>query len=145
MFREPWRTRLLLASLAGNLFAVGLVAAFFAFAPPRRPPGPEAAVERMARDLAGPDAERFRAAMQHAWPQQERARRAMDEARMEMARSIGQTPYDADAVRQAMLRWQSAWLEWSNQFGAGMLAAVSGLSPDGRARLAEAGQRHRPR
>ena len=98
----------------------------------------------MARDLPPMDADRFRAAMERQRPARETARARMDEARMAMSRAIGRTPYDEAAVRQSMQAWQTAWIEWSNQFGGSMLAALSTLSPDGRARLAEAGRRPPP-
>ncbi len=142
MFREPWRTRLLFVSLAGNVFALALIGAQVAGRPRGGPPGPQAAVERMARDLPQADSERFRAVMEAALPQHALARARMEAARDRMSRAIGGTPYDEAAVRQAMLAWQEAWLDWSRGFGATMLAALAELSPDGRRHLAEAGQRH---
>ena len=68
----------------------------------------------------------------------------MEEARRALSRAIGRTPYDEAAVRQAMHDWQQAWLDWSNDLGASLLKAFADLSPDGRRRLAEAGQRHGP-
>lgn len=147
MLREPWRTRLLFVSVAGNLFAVALIGAHFAMRPSRPPPGPpraEMLVARMAHDLPPEDADRFRAAMQPRLPEIEAARRRMEQARAEMSRAIAQTPYDETVVRQAMKAWQDAWIAMSNDMGASVLSAVSGLSPDGRRRLAEAGMRHRP-
>ncbi len=145
IFREPWRTRLLFLSLAGNVFALALIGAHVAGRRQFGPPGPDAAIDRMARDLAPADGERFRAVMAAARPQHALARGRMEAARDAMSRAIGQAPYDEAAVRQAMLAWQSAWLEWSRGFGATMLTALADLSPDGRRQLAEAGQRRKPR
>lgn len=144
LLREPVRTRLLFVSLAANLFLAGLLGAPLLWGPPHFHGGPEGGVERMAHDLPPPDAERFRAAMALHQPERDRARRSMDDARMSLANTIGSTPYDEVAVRQAMRSWQSAWMDWSDQLGASMLSALASLSPDGRARLAEAGRRPPP-
>src|SRR3954447_13190533 len=145
MVREPWRTRLLFLSVAGNLFAAALIGAhFYRRAPhPPGPPRPEMMVERMARDLAPEDAARFRTVMQSRLPEIEAARARMEQARATMSRAIAQTPYDEAAVRRALKAWQQAWIAMSDDLGSSMLSAVSGLSPDGRRRLAEAGMRHR--
>jgi len=147
MFREPWRTRLLFVSAAGNLFAVALIGAHFAMRPGPRPPGPpraEIMMDRMAHDLQPADAARFREVMQTRLPEIDAARARMEQARAAMSQAIAQTPYDEAELRQAMKAWQAAWMTMSDELGAGMLTAVSGLSPDGRRRLAEAGMRHRP-
>lgn len=143
MFREPWRTRLLFVSLAGNLFLAGLIGAQWVHRPPHGHGGPEGGLERMAHDLPPADAERFRTAMAVQRPQREQARARMETARMALSTAIARTPYDEGVVRKSMQDWQAAWIEWSNQFGGSMLSALSTLSPDGRARLAEAG-RHPP-
>jgi uncharacterized membrane protein len=146
MLREPWRTRLLFVSVAGNLFAAALIGAHFTMRPDRPPGPPRAAamMDRMAHDLPPDDAARFRTVMQARLPEIEAARTRMEQARAAMSRAIAQTPYDEAAVRQAMKAWQDAWIAMSNDLGDSMLTAVSGLSPDGRRRLAEAGMRHRP-
>src|SRR4051794_35876696 len=146
MLREPWRTRLLFVSVAGNLFAAALIGAHYTMRPARPPGPPRAAIimDRMAHDLAPDDAARFRAAMQARMPEIEAARARMEQARDAMSRAIAQSPYDEAAVRQALKAWQQAWIAMSDDLGTGMLTAVSGLSPDGRRRLAEAGMRHRP-
>ncbi len=144
MLREPWRTRLLFLSVAGNLFAVALVGSHVAMREPHKPPGSAAIVDHMAREMPPDDAVRFRAIMAQGREQNDLAHTRMEDARRALSRAIGRTPYDEDAVRQAMHDWQQAWLNWSNDLGASLLKAFAGLSPDGRRRLAEAGQRHGP-
>ena len=142
--REPWRTRLLFASFALNLFTLALIGAHFALRGPPGPPAPERIVEHMIRGLAQPDAERFRSAMARRLPAIDAAHERMEQARAAMVRAIARDPYDEMAVRQAMKDWQTAWMAMSDGIGEGMLSGVSTLSPDGRRRLADAGLR-RPR
>ena len=141
MLREPWRTRLLFASVAGNLFCAALIGAHL-LRPARAMPGLDGAVEHMARDLPSDDAERFRAvlARERAW--REDARRRMDQARAELSRSIGSTPYDEAAVRARMAALQARRAEASGRFGEVLIVAIGTLSPEGRARLADAAERH---
>lgn len=141
MLREPWRTRLLFASVAGNLFGAALIGAHL-LRPARAMPGLDGAVEHMARDLPTDDAERLRAvlARERAW--REDARRRMDEARAELSRSIGSVPYDEAAVRARMAALQARRAEASGRFGEVLIVAIGTLSPEGRARLADAAERH---
>ncbi|HYZ61178.1 MAG TPA: periplasmic heavy metal sensor [Acetobacteraceae bacterium] len=142
MLREPWRTRLLFLSFAINLFAIALIAAHLAMrSPSPGPQRPDMIIERMARDLPPEDATRFRAAMAAKLPDIEIAHQRMDAAKAELSQAISRTPYDQAEVRRAMKDWQAAWVAMSDQLGAGVLAALSDLSPDGRQRLAEAGLR----
>ena len=138
---DPWRTRVLWLSLAGNLFASALVAAHLATRRPSGPPGLEGVVERMARSLPSDDAARFRATLAHERPWYDLARRQMDESREQLSRAIAQQPYDEAAVRGRMQDWQARWIETSSRFGDSLLSAIGGLSPEGRVRLAEASLR----
>ncbi len=139
--RDPWRTRVLWLSLAGNLFAGALIASHLAMRRPSGPPGLEGAVERMARSLPAEDAARFRATLDHERPWYDLARRQMDDARARLSQSIAQQPYDEAVVRARMQEWQARWLETSNRFGDSLLSAIGGLSPEGRVKLAEASLR----
>ena len=135
--REPWRTRVLWLSIAGNLFATALIGAHLAFRPQPGPPGLAGAAERMARDLPAADAARFRAMLDRERPWYDMARRRMAEARMDLSRSIASDPYDEAAVREQMRNYQARWSETSGRFGESLLAAIGTLSPEGRAKLAE--------
>ena len=139
LLREPWRTRLLFASVAGNLFSAALIGAHLLR--PRAAHGLDGVVERMVRDLPAADAERFRAilAREQAW--QAKAWHRVNEARAALSRSIGQTPYDEAAVRARMAEFQQRRAESSGRFGDSLVAAIGTLSPEGRARLADAAER----
>lgn len=141
LLRDPWRTRVLWLSLAGNLFAAPLIGAQFFMRHPPGPPGLEGVVERMARALPPDDAARFRSTLAHERPWYDLARRQMDEARAQLSRAIAQQPYDEAAVRGRMQDWQARWIETSSRFGDSLLTAIAGLSPEGRTRLAEASLR----
>jgi len=142
--REPWRTRVLWLSVAGNLFAAALVGARLVVGPPG-PPGLAGAAERMARGLPAADAARFRATLDHERPWFDAARHRMAGARADLARSIAQNPYDQNAVHERMVAYQARWAETSGRFGDSLLAAIGTLSPEGRAKLAETTQNSGPR
>ena len=138
ILREPWRTRLLWLSIAGNLFAVALIGSHMATGRPAGPGGLEGVVERMAHDLPPADAEQFRTVLAHERPWYELARRNMDESREALSQAIAHQPYDEAAVRARMQEWQARWVETSSRFGESLLSAIGTLSPEGRTRLAEA-------
>jgi len=134
--REPWRTRLLWASIAGNLFLGGLVGAHFALRPRMGSPGLAGAAERMARTLPSGDAARFRTVMDREKPWYDIARHRMTDARADVSRAIAHEPYDEAAVRASLLAFQARWDETNLRFGESLLVAIGTLSPEGRARLA---------
>lgn len=139
--RDPWRTRVLWLSIAGNLFAGALIGAHQVMHRSPGPPGLEGAVEHMARALPPADAALFRATLAHERPWYDLARRRMDEAREALSQAIARQPYDEALVRVRMQEWQARWMETSGRFGDSLLSAVGGLSPEGRTRLAEAALR----
>ncbi|GAC1340113.1 MAG: hypothetical protein NVSMB18_09560 [Acetobacteraceae bacterium] len=145
MLREPWRTRLLFMSVAGNLFALALIGANLMhrapYGRPHGPPGAEAIIDRLARDLPHEDAERFRASMALGRAQFGLAHQRMEAARDTMALAIGRTPFDEAEVRKAMRDLQASWIAWSDSLGDSLVRTLPTLSPDGRGRLAEAGHR----
>lgn len=143
--REPWRTRVLWLSIAGNLFSATLIGTHFAAVRPPGPPGLAGAAERMARDLPAADATRFRATLDREKPWYDMARRRMAEARADLSRSIAQNPYDEAAVRERMLVFQARWAETTGRFGESLLAAIGTLSPEGRVRLAQTAQASGPK
>jgi len=145
ILREPWRTRVLWLSIAGNLFSATLIGAHMAAGHAPGPPGLAGAAERMARDLPPADAARFRAIMDRERPWYDMARRRMAEARVGLSRSIAQNPYDEAIVHERMLSFQARWAETSARFGDSLLTAISTLSPEGRAKLAETTQNSGPR
>ena len=136
--RDPWRTRVLWLSLAGNLFAGALIAAHLTMHRRPGPPGLDGVVEHMAGALPDSDAARFRATLAHERPWYDLARRQMDDSREQLSQAIAQQPYDEALVRERMLTWQTHWIETSTRFGDSLLAAIGALSPEGRTRLARA-------
>ena len=137
---EPWRTRVLWLSVAGNMFCAALIGGHALQRHPG-PPGLEGAVARMARDLPPEDSARFLAILANERPWYEQARRRMEESRIALSRSMGRTPYDEQEVRLRMLEFQARWVETSSRFGESLLEALGALSPEGRARLADSTQR----
>ncbi len=140
---EPWRTRVLWLSVAGNMFCAALLLGPLVMQRPG-PPSLERAVERMARDLPAQDSARFLSILAVERPWYEQARHRMELSRVELSRSIARTPYDEAEVRARMLEFQARWLETSSRFGESLLVALATLSPEGRARLADVTQRPRP-
>ena len=135
--REPWRTRLLFLSVAGNLVALALLVSHLATHRGHGPPGLEGVVERMARNLPPADAAAFRAVLDRERPWYQQARRRLDDSQANLARSIARDPYDEDAVRQSLQALQAGLQETSGRFNDSLLAAIGVLSPEGRTRLAE--------
>jgi len=144
VLREPWRTRVLWLSLAGNLFGATLIGAHMAAGSPG-PPGLAGAAERMARDLPPGDAVRFRGTLDREKPWYDMARRRMAEARADLASSIAANPYDEAVVRERMVAYQARWAETSGRFGESLLTAIGTLSPEGRTKLAETTRHSGPR
>ena len=139
LLREPWRTRLLLASVAGNLFSAALIGAYLVR--PRSPDGMAGAVEHMTRDLSAPDAERFRAVVAHEKALQSKSWHRVNQARADLMRSIGHIPYDEAEVRARMDDFQQRRAESSRKFGDSLVVAIDTLSPEGRMRLANSAER----
>jgi len=132
---EPWRTRVLWASVATNLFLGALIGGHLLTERPNRH-GLDSAVERLAHDLAPDDAARFRRTLAAERPWYDQSRRMLSAARADLARSIAREPWDEAEVRLHMIAFQARWLESSSRFGDGMLVALGTLSPDGRSRIA---------
>lgn len=142
---HSWRRWALWASLAANVFLGVLVGTHLLHRRPPPMPGLEGTVHRLARALPPEEAERFRAVLARERPWYDRAYAEMDAARTELARSIGRTPYDEREVRARLRAWQDRWQAMADRFADSLLLAVGDLSPEGRARLADAAQRPRRR
>ena len=142
---EPWRTRVLWASLGLNLFALPLLAGPYLWhARPSGPPSFDMLVERMARGLPQADAERFRVSMARERPWYDIGRRDMEEKRNAVALAVAHEPYDAAAVRAALVAMQGGLREASGRFDDSLVLALGELSPAGRAELAQSLRRRRP-
>ncbi len=144
MLREPWRTRLLFLSFAINLVAIPILVVPFVTARyavhrpllPLGPPPPGVMIERMAAELPKVDGRRLQDAMEPHAETIEVARVHMEASRREMARQLASTPFDRDATKVAMQKWQANWAAWSRALGDAMLDGAEQLSPEGRTLLA---------
>lgn len=142
---EPWRTRVLWASLALNLFALPLLAIPHLWhRPPPGPPGFDALLDRFARPLPGPDQVHLRGAMAAQRPWFDTARQEVGDKRVAVADAIGREPYDSETTRRAFAALQDALRQSSTRFDDGLLTAMAGLTPAGRTALADSMRRRRP-
>ena len=137
-----WRTRgavrrwALSASLLLNVFLIA-----HAMAPvfhPARPRGFDGMVDHFAHNLPAADADRFRNVLDQERPAFEAQRREMDRARTELSRAIARDPYDPAAARARMSEWQAQLQGMSGRIGDTLLSVAPLLSPEGRAKLADA-------
>ena len=130
------RRLLLPVSLLANVFLLAHAAG--PWLRPHRPGGFPGMVEHFSRSLPPDDAERFRVAMDAQRPLFETGRMNADQARAALSRAIAATPYDPQLTRERMTEWQARLHAMSSRFGDTLLAALPTLSPEGRARLADA-------
>ena len=152
MLREPWRTRLLFLSFAVNLVAIPTLVVPFVWVPraverpllPLGPPPPGVMIQRMVKELPPEDGPRLEAAMAPHAEDIEVARVHMEASRREMTRQLGNTPFDREAAKAAMAKWQANWTLWSQTLGDAMLDGAAELSPEGRERLAARRAGRRP-
>lgn len=136
------RRWLLPVSLLANVFLLAHAAG--PWLRPQRQHGFGGMVEHFAHSLPPGDAERFRAAMERQRPFFDDERRGMDRSRLALSRAIAANPYDPALTRQRMDDWQAHLQAMSGRFGATLLAAIPDLSPEGRARLADAADQPPP-
>ncbi len=145
---EPWRTRVLWTSLCLNVFGLALLLVpLFIRMANRLPPGPpsfEGFVARMARDLPTADADILRIEMARERPWYEMGRDRLNESRTAVAQSVARDPFDPAAAHAALAELQNRMRESATRFDDSLVLAVTKLSPDGRARLAETLRRRRP-
>ena len=134
---EPWRTRLLWASLAANVFALALFAAPAVMGRHTDgPPGFDRFVGRLARGLPASDAAAFRDAMARERPWYDISRDRLDDARRAVAQQVGHEPFDQAATRAALIAMQDRLRESASRFDDSLVTALAGLSPDGRTAMA---------
>jgi uncharacterized membrane protein len=132
-------------SLALNVLLVAYVGTqLLQSPPPPRAVGVQAMIERISRDLPPGDKEIF----EHAFDQDRGrlmdASEAMRAARRALDASIAARPFDPAATRTAMHQWREAWQSMSTSFEDAFLAALQGISPDGRAQIVAHAQRSAP-
>jgi len=136
---------LLIGSLALNLFFVGTVGALalrHIMAAPQqaeteRPRTAAARLERLAAPLPAADAETLRAAFRTRAAEAESARDALNRAYERVQTALRAQPFDAAQLRAAMADARAARPLYEVVMQDILTAGASGMSPEGRARLAE--------
>ncbi len=136
---------LLIGSLALNLFFVGTVGALalrHIMAPAGqaetdRPRTAAARLERLAAPLPAADAETLRAAFRTRATEAESARDALNRAYERVQTALRAQPFDAAQLRAAMADARAARPLYEVVMQDILTAGASGMSPEGRARLAE--------
>ena len=136
---------LLIGSLALNLFFVGTVGALalrHMMAPSQpaeteRPRTAAARLERLAAPLPAADGETLRAAFRTRAAEAESARDALNRAYERVQAALRAQPFDAAQLRAAMADARAARPLYEVVMQDILAAGASGMSPEGRARLAE--------
>ena len=142
---EPWRTRVLWGSLGLNLFAASMLGVPHLWRGRQGgPPSFDTLVERMSGRLPATDGVRFRDAMARERPWYDSSRQALAGRRDAVARQVEHEPYDAAAVRAALMEMQAGMREATGRFDDSLVMAMGQMSPEGRAGIAEALRRRRP-
>ena len=134
--RQTWRRGAFAVSLALNVLLVAYVATqWLQPAPPRPPPrtvGIQAMIERISRDLPPGDKQVFEETFARDRPRLMAASEQMRAARRNLDATIAARPFDPAATRAAMEQWRDSWQRMSAMFNESFLAALQGISPDGR-------------
>jgi uncharacterized membrane protein len=136
---------LLIGSLALNLFFVGTIGAlvlrhYVAPSQPavtERPRTAAARIERLAAPLPAADAEVLRAAFRARAADAEGAREALTRAYERVQAVLRAQPFDATQLRAAMADARAARPTYEQVMQDIFAAGAAGMSPEGRAKLAE--------
>ncbi|GGF61083.1 hypothetical protein GCM10007301_21080 [Azorhizobium oxalatiphilum] len=139
--RAPRRV-LLIASLALNLFFIGIAVAVAVHMGGKHGPSPldrspNARIDRLAASLPQQDAKEVLAQFKTVQPTIEAGRAASRTAQEEVRRALQAEPFDPVAADQALNALRDARRGiWAALHGA-VLKAAAKMSPEGRARLAD--------
>lgn len=136
---------LLIGSLALNLFFVGTVGALalrHIMAPPHQAEAEglrtaAARLERLAAPLPATDAEKLRTAFRARATEAESARDALNRAFERIQAALRAQPFDAGPLRAAMADARAVRPLYEVVMQDILVAGASGMSPEGRAQLAE--------
>lgn len=136
---------LLIGSLALNLFFIGTIVALavrHTIAPAQpaateRPRTAAARIERLAAPLPAADAEKLRAAFHAREAAAEGGREALNRAFERIQGALRAEPFDAAQLRAAFGETRAARPVYEQAMQEIITAAASGMSAEGRARLAE--------
>ena len=140
---DPASRRIVLWSLALNIFFIGLVAALFArlyIAPPAPAPIDRSAngrIERIAAILPANDAEVIRAEYRANAGPVDAAREDFERSVDAIRRTFRAEPYDIAATRAAMTEARAARQKFESQLHNIVALAVSKMSLAGRQKLAD--------
>jgi uncharacterized membrane protein len=128
---------LLIASLALNLFFVGIGAALLIRQPAPPDRSTAARIERLAATLPAADAAKLRDKFQAHRAAVETARQGYDAARDAIRDALRREPFDVAAMLAAMTRARAARQTFDQELQTLLANAAAEMSPEGRARLAE--------
>jgi uncharacterized membrane protein len=135
-----WSRRILLASLALNLFFLGTWAALTWRHYSQHQHGPwtpAVRIERMAAALPPGDAEKLRAELRAHTGDIEAATAAFRAAQRHMRDALRAEPFNADALRAAMADARTARDKLDEALQNVVAAASAGMTPEGRRKLAD--------
>jgi uncharacterized membrane protein len=128
---------LLFASLALNLFFIGVAGALLI----RQPAPPDRSVagriDRLAATLPAADADRLRQEFQSQRPAIEKARDSYDAARDGIRQALRREPFEIAAMQEAMRRTRAARQGFDQELQAMLAVAAAKMSAEGRERLAQ--------
>jgi uncharacterized membrane protein len=128
---------LLLASLALNLFLIGLIAALLLRQPTPVDVSVAGRIERLATDLPRADGDKLRDAFQSNRAGVEGARASFEETRDAFRAVLRREPFDAAALQEAMARSRAARQEFDAALQGVLARAAAEMSPAGRTALAD--------
>jgi uncharacterized membrane protein len=136
---SPWSRRILLASLALNLFFVGAWAALTwrHYAQQRGPWTPEMRIERLAASLPSADGEQLRAQFRAHAQGIEAATSAFRQAQIRMRAALRAEPFNAEALRAGMADARAARVKLDEAFQDVIATASAAMTPEGRRTLAD--------
>ena len=140
-----WLGPAFLASLAVNIFLLGLISVPLFFRPPPgagfgMPPGGAGPgmFHQSFKDLPEADRKAIRTTMLGYFPEIRPHLLAMREAKSELADAVAADPYDEAAVRAAFDKMDRAMKQMGEVGRDAMMAGFEKLSPEQRKRVAEA-------
>lgn len=143
--QRRWLGPAFLASLAVNIFLLGLISVPLFFRPPPGagfglPPGGvgPGMFHRSFKDLPEADRKAIRRTMLGHFPEIRPHLLAMREAKSELADAVAADPYDEAAVRAAFDKMDLAMKQMGEVGRDAMMAGFEKLSPEQRKRVAEA-------
>jgi uncharacterized membrane protein len=134
-----WSRRVLLASLALNLFFLGAWAALTwrHYAQHHGPWTPQARIERLAAALPAGDADRLRAEYRAQAGVIEAATGAFQQAQHRMREALRADPFNPEALRAGMAGARAARLKLDEALQDVIATASAAMTPEGRRKLAD--------